>query len=60
MTPEWIQELIGQHFKAYDGRTYECLRWDPNAGLWMRTLDEPVRETCISERAIGRTFHRMR
>lgn len=54
-------DLVGKRFRAWDGRTYTCFAYDPRAGLWMRAVDDgPDRETCVSERAIDRTFHQIR
>ena len=53
----WVLEVVDKHYSAWDGRIYHCFGYDPRCGFWMRTVDEPVRETNVSERAIGRTFH---
>jgi hypothetical protein len=49
--------IIGKRFKAWDGRVYSCLSYDPSVGFWMMAEGDPPRQTCVSERAIGRTFH---
>lgn len=56
------EECTGKTYKAWDGRVYECVGYDPKQGLWMSTLPDgkAQRITCISERAIGRTFHEVR
>jgi len=50
-------DLVGRRFRAWDGNVYECTKYDPDAGFYMKS---DVRETCVSERAIGRTFHLIR
>lgn len=58
-------DVIGQHFKAHDGKYYYCDSWVENMGYWMTEVDKTTqhivpggRRTNVSERAIGRTFHR--
>ncbi len=58
-------DTIGQHFKAHDGKYYWCDSWVENMGFWMTEVDKDTqrivpegRRTNVSERAIGRTFHR--
>lgn len=59
---------IGQHFSAYDGHIYYCDSYDPRIGFWMIRADAPPGHLedqygewrrNVSERAIGRTFHRI-
>lgn len=61
-------ETIGQTFKAWDGHTYFCDSWESNLGFWMTRVDAPAeRQTDlhskyrrnVSERVIGRTYHRV-
>lgn len=59
-TVGWLFEFCGAH--------YRCTRYVRSQGFWMRLeqivrqpLSSPNRavgdETCVSERAIGRTYH---
>jgi hypothetical protein len=61
---DWVLEVVGAHYRYYDGggpRIYRCIGYDPRSGFWMRTIDDgPERKTCVSERAIGGSFHRYR
>ncbi len=54
---------VGQRFRSF-GRTYECLSYNPKSGFWMYAradAENPAsRLTNVSERAIGRTFHKVR
>jgi hypothetical protein len=70
MTPQTHpdHETIGQRFKAWDGHTYLCDSYDPRIGFWMTREDAPPERRQdehsdwrknVSERAIGRTFHRI-
>jgi hypothetical protein len=62
----WVLEVVGARYTAGDwckrngGKVlvYECFGYDPRHGFWMRWVDHPE-VTNISERAIGRTFHRV-
>ncbi len=68
---EWIRDLIGKRFRgpdvhAFEGggwvtRVWTCFGYDPRNGFWLRAEDDghPVRLVNVSERAIGRTFHRI-
>lgn len=60
-------ETIGQVFKAWNGYVFECDSWEENLGFWMTRIDAPEDRRAdthsefrrnVSERAIGRTFHR--
>lgn len=59
-------ETVGRQFRAWDGALYLCTRYLRREGFWMRVVVESPtlcrrkvgEETCVSERAIGRTFHR--
>ena len=53
-------ELKGRHFRAWNSIEYECLGHFP-CGYHMRpTTPGVARRHCISERAIGRTYHETR
>lgn len=59
-------ETVGHYFRAF-GDIYLCFRYERRAGFWMRCIqkgkeaaliDRAVgQEACVSERAIGRTYH---
>ena len=59
-------ETVGRYFLFF-GDTYLCTRYERRAGFWMKLItkgsDKPLidrevgEETCVSERAIGRTYH---
>lgn len=58
-------DTIGVVFKGHDGKMYLCDSWEDRAGFWMTEVDRNTlvvvpggRRTNVSERAIGRTFHR--
>ncbi len=61
-------ETIGRVFKSF-GYTYRCLRWTSATGFFFRVLTVPETDDIFhrkvgdivdtSERAIGRTFHRV-
>ncbi len=58
---DFVLETVGHQFKGWDGLVYECFGYDPRCGFWMRTVDkEDPRTTCISERAVGGTYHLVR
>ncbi len=57
---------VGWRFRGMGG-VYRCTRYDPRSGFWMRMLERAPDamasdrnvgdEACVSERAIGRTYH---
>ena len=49
---------IGKRFKAWDGHVYLCDSHEDNHGYWMTRVDDPTVRKNVSERAIGRTFHK--
>jgi hypothetical protein len=63
-----VHDTVGHRFQSM-GIEYRCTRYDERRGFWMRVLavhdDRPMferaigEECCVSERAIGRTFHRI-
>lgn len=58
MSGRWADSVVGRYYRAWDGRTYLCFAYDPRQGFWMRAVDAGApRETNVSERAIGRTYH---
>lgn len=54
----WVLDVVGKRYSSYRG-VCECFGYDPRNGFWMRVL--ATGEKCnVSERAIDRTFHRIR
>ena len=61
-------ETVGQRFR-FMGVVFVCDSYDPSCGFWMTPEDtsvedpiyegERVRRRNVSERAIGRTYHRI-
>ena len=60
-TPETHPDhpTVGHNFKSWDGHTYYCDSYDPAIGFWMTDVDDPGNRRNVSERAIGRTYHRV-
>jgi len=65
ITPESHPEhtTVGKHFGAYldeeSGTViYLCDSYDPRLGFWMTQVDDLSNRRNVSERAIGRIFHR--
>ncbi len=63
----WVLEVVGQRYTAGnwagdgpDVLMYHCFGYDRRVGFWMRQVDGDRRETNVSERAIGATFHEVR
>ena len=61
------RDLVGHCFRGYDHvarvrRTWVCTGYYESRGLDLATVDSlgPARVTCISERAVSRTFHEVR
>ena len=60
-------ETVGRYFRAWDSSIYLCTSWHRASGFWMRVIVKGDadgargvgEEACISERAIGRTYHRL-
>lgn len=60
-------DTIGRYFISGVGGIYWCDSYDPAIGFWMTPArdgdttwsDLPTKRTNVSERAIGRTFHRI-
>ncbi len=66
---ELTHPTVGWHFKGHDGAVYRCTRYSKFEGYWM-TVEVQAKDstripreigyrTCVSERAIGRTFHKI-
>lgn len=63
-----VHDTVGWRFQSL-GIEYRCTRYDERRGFWMRVLaihetppmyDRVIgEECCVSERAIGRTYHRI-
>ncbi len=62
----WVLEQVGRRFTAFDWCdvandqpiVYVCTGYDPRHGFWMQNVATGARRN-ISERAIGRTYHRV-
>lgn len=65
LTPESRpdHETIGRKFRGPWGDIYYCDSYDRRIGFWMTKLDAAgsltKERTNVSERAIGRTYHRI-
>lgn len=58
---EWVNEVVGKFYGGpFAERTYKCTGYDPRAGFWMRNVCNSNELHNVSERAIGRTYHRLR
>lgn len=53
----WVTQVVGSEYKDTEGRLFRCEGYDPRSGFFMKNESE---EKCVSERAIDRTFHRVR
>jgi hypothetical protein len=60
-------ETIGFTFQNWEGLLFFCDSWESNLGFWMTRVDSPPERRGdlhskfrrnVSERAIGRTFHK--
>lgn len=58
---------VGKKFRGL-GVVYRCFAYHPRQGFWMRPepadqfhkwFDRAAEVTCVSERAIGNTYHRI-
>jgi hypothetical protein len=54
---DFVLETVGKRFRSFD-RSYLCFGYDPRHGFWVRD-EETGEQRNISERAIGRTYHRI-
>jgi len=52
----WTEKVVGKFF-AYCDEVYKVTSHDPAVGFWVEAVGDPSDRRCISERAIGRTFH---
>lgn len=60
---EW-HHTVGERFRGYDVRrdrmtVWRCTSYDSRCGFWLQAEDDPKHRINVSERAIGRTFHRI-
>jgi hypothetical protein len=62
-----LHPTVGRLFRSMGGR-YRCTSWDRQSGFWMEMVSDqdrlfperqPGDRVNVSERAIGRTFHRL-
>jgi hypothetical protein len=59
-TKEDYHSTVGNRFRfPFEGRTYRCTSYDSRQGFWMENVDDAKDRRNVSERAIGRTFHRI-
>ena len=56
-TQQTDHATIGHDFKGWNKELYVCNGWVKDQGFWMVNLNNPQDNHCISERAIGRTYH---
>lgn len=56
---EWVLEVVGSRYRGHDAHTYKVIGYDPRCGFLIQdeAASNDVRD--ISERAIGRTFHKI-
>lgn len=60
-----MSEVVGKRFRGWPGLVYVVTRWERRAGYWVTVVSgsDPLGArkvgdvACISERAIGRTYH---
>lgn len=57
------RHAIGRIFTGYSikhekSAQYFCDSCDPRIGFWMTNVEDPEDRSNVSERAIGRTYHR--
>jgi hypothetical protein len=68
LTPESHpdHDFVGKYFRGWlKGVVYHCDSYDPSCGYWMTPVttseENPnPQRTNVSERAIGRTYHRLK
>ena len=51
-----MNDTVGKIFRGFGGHFYLCESYDPACGFWMLNLQDRTK-SCVSERAIGRTYH---
>jgi len=51
-------EVVGHTFIGWNGATFICDSYDPRIGYWMTNTDDATDRRNVSERAIGKTFHK--
>lgn len=58
---EWVQHVVGKRYAgAWGEGVYECTGYDPRCGFWMQNINDGADLRNVSERAIDRTYHRIR
>ncbi len=55
---EWVIEVVGKMYRGLDG-VFRCTGYDPRCGFWMKSTERDSEIRNVSERAIGRTYHRI-
>ncbi len=56
---DWVLEVVAGLYKSWDGVVHECIGYDPRHGFWMQTVSGETKRSNISERAVGRTWHKV-
>ena len=54
----WVKSVINNEYRS-SGIIYKCIGYDPECGFWMEDPNTKELKN-ISERAIDRTFHKIR
>lgn len=58
---EWVQHVVGRrYYGAFNDGIFLCTGYDVRAGFWMRNVEDPLDLRNVSERAIDRTYNRVR
>lgn len=59
---DWVLRVVGGRFTSWEegSPVYRCIGYDPHNGFWMQRVEDPDHKRNISERAIGRNYHRVR
>ena len=55
----WVRQVVGELYRG-SGAMFRCIAYNPSHGFWMLPEDASSTDTLhdVSERAIGRTFHK--
>lgn len=56
---EPFHSTVGHRFRGPFGGTYRCTSYDSRTGFWMENEADPKDRRDVSERAPGRTYHRI-
>lgn len=55
---DWVKSVVDKRYRGTDG-VFLCTGYDPRCGFWMRHTERADDIRNVSERAIGRTYHRI-